>query len=394
MKFLFIIPSITNYFTFLEDIALELEEGGHDIVVASSTKHISDINCYDRKVVGRLIDIEFPRGFELFAHLRVAKKLEAIVEQIRPDVINVHFSAAMFTTALAKKQEWPPTYSTIHGLAFPILKGWRKLAVGTAERWAAKRMDKVILLNEYDRNALLKHKAVSHIHVLDSYGLGCDLEKFDRRNISEEIKLKYHRRLGIKNEDFVFIFVGRQVDFKGFDKLVRAFLGVYEDHKNLKLILVGGKDNIHPTNLTSAEELRMKQCPGIINVGWKENVQEYLTVADVNIFPSTREGMPVNLMESLAMGVPVITTDSRGCNEVVIHGVNGLLLDDITVDSIMKLMLELYLNREKLGQFSVNALAMRHNYDRQDFIKEMVLLLEPSEATMVAAKRGLSLTLH
>lgn len=376
MKYLFIIPSITNYFTFLEDISEDLTKSGHEVFLASSSNHISDIDCYNRSIHGKLIEVAFPRGFEWQKHLDAAKQLREIVEDLAPDVINVHFSAAMFTTAIAKREHWPPTIAMIHGLAFPILKGWRKIAIGAAEKWSAKKMDQLILLNESDKSELQGIVNEKRISVLNSFGLGCDLSKFSQTTIPEETKIRYHRRLGVREEDFVFIFVGRQVDFKGFDKLIRAFLLLYGEHKNLKLILVGARDHIHPTNLSDDEELKMRQCPGIINVGWKENVHDYLCVADVNVFPSEREGMPVNLMESLALGVPVITTDSRGCNEVVEHDLNGILLKKNTVEEIAAQMLYLYQDPEQLEKLKKGALEFRSRFDRKMFITEMLHIFE------------------
>ena len=376
MKILFIIPSITNYFTFLEDLAKELQEQSHQVYLATSTHHISKIDCYDRPVYGELVELEFPRGFEWNKHLIAARQLRVIVNRVQPDIINVHFSAAMFTTAIAKEPHWPLTSAMIHGLAFPILTGWRKLAIGSAERWAAKKMDSIILLNQTDKRALSNYVPAEKITVLNSFGLGCDLEKFDRSLIPMERDEMFHRRLGVRKGDFVFIFVGRQVHFKGFDKLIRAFLSLYGDHKNMKLILVGAKDNIHTTNLSPNEEEEMRKCPGVINVGWKENVSDYLLVADVNVFPSVREGMPVNLMESLAMGIPVITADSRGCNEVVLHNKNGLLLKKNDVSQLKEAMLRLFKNRDLLHELSQNAMAGRSQFDRSHFIKEMVDFFE------------------
>jgi len=304
--------------------------------------------------------------------MKAAREIQKIVDDIKPDVINVHFSAAMFTLALAKKDNWPACVAMIHGLAFPILKGWRKLAIGSAEKWAARKMDAVILLNEIDKKALSRSLEPDKIFVLQSFGLGCNLDRFDMENMSQDRNILFHRRLGVKKDDFVFIFVGRQVHFKGFDKLIRAFLQLYGIHKNMKLILVGAKDNIHSTGLTANEEDRMKKCPGIINVGWKENVNDYLQVAQVNVFPSEREGMPVNLMESLAMGIPVITTDSRGCNEVVDHKRNGLILKKNTVEELVSAMLRLYEDPQLLKALSETALNGRARFDRDLFIQEMI----------------------
>ena len=157
-----------------------------------------------------------------------------------------------------------------------------------------------------------------------------------------------------------------------FDHIIRAFLTLYGQHKNMKLLLVGAKDHIHSTNLTPKEEKALKNCPGIINVGWKENVSDYLLVADVNVFPSEREGMPVNLMESLAMGIPVITSDSRGCNEVVRHNINGLLLKNNSVQELSDNMLTLFNDHDLRKTLSENALNDRNRFDRSLYIAEMV----------------------
>src|SRR5436190_23345297 len=94
----------------------------------------------------------------------------------------------------------------------------------------------------------------------------------------------------------------------------------------VKLLLVGERDPLHPTGLSALEERSVQENPDVVSVGWVSDVSKYLAVAQVNVFPSSREGMPVNLMESLAMGVPVITSDSRGCRDVVTHNVDGLII--------------------------------------------------------------------
>lgn len=370
MKILFVIPSITNYFTFLEDLVNALIDAGEEVHLATSTQHISDISCYQRDLRCTLHDINFPRGFALLSHLKAASLLDELVNEIKPDLINVHFSAAIFTAALAKKKSWPYSMGTFHGLSYPIIKGWQKMVIGIAEKWAARQMDLVYVLTEDDRENLERSTGKNKVRAFRSFGLGCDLNTFDYTAIPDVKSQRLKDELGIKTGDFVFIFIGRQVHFKGFDKIIKAFLKLYDVHSNFKLILVGAKDNIHSNNLTPAEELTMKKCPGIIPVGWRENVSDYLSISDVNVFPSIREGLPVNLMESLAMGVPVITINSRGCRDVIIHQIDGLVLEENTVQALAEAMLLLYKNPEMLKRLSNNCHRARFRFDRQNFINE------------------------
>ena len=376
MRVLFVIPSITNYFTFLEDIAIKLCEEGNEVFLATSTKHISNINCYHREVHGELMEIEFPRGFEWVEHIRASKQLNQIVTKVKPDLVNVHFSAALFTAAIAKNKHWPETIGTIHGVSFVMEKGWRRIALGFAESWAAKRMDKVYVLTEDDRKALSNKSAKINTDVIWSYGLGCDLNQFNIDNVSEKRREELRNKYNIRKDHFVFIFVGRQVHFKGFDKLIRAFVDLYSRDIKLKLLLVGDKDNIHSTNLDRTEEKIQNNCPGIVKVGWQENVHEYLSIAHVNVFPSIKEGMPVNLMESLAMGVPVITVDTRGCRNVVTHEHDGILIQNQDVEELKEKMLFMYENRDELERMKQNALSERAKFDRKYFIKDQLELYD------------------
>jgi glycosyltransferase involved in cell wall biosynthesis len=125
-------------------------------------------------------------------------------------------------------------------------------------------------------------------------------------------------RLGIEPGHLVFIFAGRFVAFKGFDLTVRTFLQIAGTNPELRLLFVGAFDPLHPSGLTPAEDHAYKNCAQIIDAGYTDDVASYLAISDAMVFPSQPEGMPVCLMEALAMGVPVVTRASRGCRDVVL----------------------------------------------------------------------------
>lgn len=376
MKLLFVIPSITNYFTFLEELITALTSRGHEVHLATSRKHIARISEYRREIKCPVHDIDFPRAIDPFRHYAAAKKVKNLVHDIKPDIVNIHFSAALFTAMLGKDEKWPITTGTIHGLGSPLISGWRKAIISRAEKWSTARADEVYVLTQDDREYLQKLTSRANVKVLQSFGIGCDLNRFDKSKIDPEKISELRRELGIENNDFVYIFIGRQTHFKGFEKVVRAFLKTKQTHPNSKLLLVGEKDRIHPTSLKSKFEKALKTDPSIIKVGWRENVQDYLALAQLNVFPSEREGLPVNLMESLAMGVPVLTVNSRGCRDVVRHGVDGVVIQSSSVEALSEAMGQLQDDKEKLVEYSKNALSGRERFDRQHFIKTQFDIFE------------------
>ena len=376
MKLLFVIPSITNYFTFLEGLIDALTKRNHEVHLATSRKHIARITAYRREIKCEVHDIDFPRALDPIRHYIAAKKVKKLVHEIDPDIVNIHFSAALFTAMLGKDNQWPVTTGTIHGLGSPLISGWRKAIISRAEKWSTSRVDEVFVLTEDDRHYLKKLTSDANVKVLESLGIGCDLDRFDRSKISPEKIQRLNLDLGITKEDFVYIFIGRQTNFKGFDKVVKAFLETKKTHPHSKLLLVGEKDRIHPTSLKPKFEKALKTDKSIIRVGWRENVQDYLEISHLNVFPSDREGLPVNLMESLAMGVPVLTINSRGCRDVVRHNIDGIVINETSVEALANTMRELQDDRTKLIELSKNALAGRDRFDRKHFIEKQFEIFE------------------
>lgn len=212
------------------------------------------------------------------------------------------------------------------------------------------------------------------VFIIPTKGLGCDLEKFNALSFSDESKSKLRISLGIKENDFVLCFTGRFVRFKGFDKVVRAFRILIENRKitNLKLILIGGKDQAHPTGLNEEEEAWVNEADDVINIGFTTNVQDYLSITDLFIFPSEKEGMPVCIIEALAMNTPVITANARGCNDLISNEVNGVLLNENTPEEIANQVLFLRSNEFIYNSIRGNIARERDLMDRNLFVKQQV----------------------
>jgi len=147
---------------------------------------------------------------------------------------------------------------------------------------------------------------------------------------------------------------------------------IYHAKSPYHLLLIGDKDYIHESGLNSTEEALLSNIPSIHQIGWMANIENFLAIADINVFPSSREGLPVNLMESLSMGVPVITINSRGCNEIVKHEVNGIIIDDDSVESLAEAMKQLSIDFVLRNKLSSNASTKREEYDRRKYIRQQL----------------------
>jgi glycosyltransferase involved in cell wall biosynthesis len=376
MKILLIITDYGSFNNFIGEVAVKLIGLGHQVhVICSNTKVINYEDKYAYREIGITFHfLDFPRSYNLLKQLKASKKIGSKIEEIKPDLINIHFTTAIFTTLLLGKPGFL-TVGTIHGIGYPKVKGQIKSKVfEIIEKFCFKMLDQIYLINNFDYE-LVKELYPEKAYMYNSYGVGCDFKKFDPTAISNELKSDFRSKLGIAPNDFVMSFTGRFVAFKGFDLVIRAMLDLSRgvEYKHIKLVLIGGKDPAHPTGLTKQEEdfyLRNKQ---IIRVGFTADVNLYLSISELFIFPSSKEGMPVCIMEALSMGVPVITLDSRGCNDLIKNGLNGVLLaENPKVKDIKEAILKMYRDREYLDQLKFNAMSGRKELDRDMYVADQI----------------------
>jgi glycosyltransferase involved in cell wall biosynthesis len=116
--------------------------------------------------------------------------------------------------------------------------------------------------------------------------------------------------------------------------------------------------------------LGLQNDSSVLMPGWKEDVAEWFAISDLCVFPSEREGMPVCLMEALCMGVPVVTSDARGCRDVVRDGIDGVILKD-ALSTLLALRIKgIVQSPDELKVMQENALKRRSCFDRNLFVQE------------------------
>jgi lipopolysaccharide/colanic/teichoic acid biosynthesis glycosyltransferase/glycosyltransferase involved in cell wall biosynthesis len=374
MRLLLVIPKLFSYRSFLRELCLSMVADGAEVHLACSHDKRSGEDVLTEDDGIRVHGIEFPRGMNPATHLRAARELNQLVELIEPDIVHAHFSAAIFTTALARTVRWPATFATFHGVAFLAMTGWKAALLRLAETWAARRFDGVWVLTDDDCEGLRAAARGAVVHRLPGFGMGCDLEKFTP--VSATTRTAVRAKLGFEPGEVVFAFVGRFTDFKGFGLVARAFLRLAETNPNVRLLLIGARDGLHPTGLTAAEEQALKASGRAVETGERNDVESCLAAADAMVFPSRREGMPVCLMEALALGVPAITADTRGCREVVRDGIDGLVLRDHGIESLCAAMQRVAGDASLRAKWAAQALAGRDRFSREHFVAAQKRLYE------------------
>ncbi|MFD2743001.1 MULTISPECIES: glycosyltransferase [Sphingobacterium] len=374
MKIQFVITDYGSFNNFLGDVAVHLIHLGHRVQVVCSLDRVIDVeDHYDYLGEGILFDyVDFPRGFNLWKHWQASRSIHKLIAKFNPDVVSIHFTTGIFTTTFRSRLN-VRTIGTFHGLGYPAVEGFIKRAIyKIVESHSLKRIDQSWVLNRSDYDLVKNEFPTIDINLLKTKGLGCNLGRFNKANFTDVQDRKLRDTLGIKSEDFVVCFTGRFVFFKGFDKVVRAFSKVMQDHPeaNVKLLLIGGNDRAHPSGLNEKEERWIHESEHVKCIGFTKKVEEYLSISDLFLFPSEKEGMPVCIIEALAMGVPIITTSSRGCADLVVDGKNGIVLKENTIEEIAKQLFRVMSNRALINEFKANIEQERPSLGRNNFVQQ------------------------
>lgn len=191
-------------------------------------------------------------------------------------------------------------------------------------------------------------------------GSGVNLEKFQPTPIPSEP---------------AFLFIGRLIKDKGIVEYLEASKAIKGRYPNVRCLVVGPFDS-NPSSLTP-EELQPYIYDGIIEYfGEQADVRPFITQCSTYVLPSYHEGTPKTVLEAMAMGRPIITTDAPGCRETVQQGVNGYLVGVQDVQGLTQKMEHLIANPElckKLGEASLKIAREKYDVKRvnQDILHTM-----------------------
>ena len=199
---------------------------------------------------------------------------------------------------------------------------------------------------------------------------GVDTSFFKNTKTKDE-QNQIRDNLKIQEDDFVITFVGRIVKDKGINELVESFVYLSKKYDNLKLLLVGDyEESLNP--IKSENKERIDSDDSIITMGFQKDIRKFLSISDLFILPSYREGLPNSLIEAGSFGVPLLASDINGCNEIIQENETGILVEKKSVESLTEGIVKLIEDKELYYKIKSNIRnEMIKKYDQEYFWKEL-----------------------
>lgn len=297
----------------------------YDVEIITSYSHNTrGIEAYENVPIRH---IEFNRKINLLKDFKVLIKLLIYFHKIKPDIIYTLTPKAGLLGMIAS---WlyrvPLRVHNVVGLPLMEAKGKRKVILAVTERITYFCATHVYANSFNLKNYIQKHLTCKDVNVIAQGSVnGVDVDWFCD-TVDFETKQNLKKQLDVKNGDFVITFVGRIVKDKGINELISAFNTLSQSYKHLKLLLIGDlEEELDPISEKSKEIIH--QHEQIVHVGFQQDIRMFLSITDLFVLPSYREGLPNVLIEAGSYGIPLLATNINGCNEVIIHEKNGLLID-------------------------------------------------------------------
>ncbi len=274
----------------------------------------------------RTVEVPMERKISLWKDVRSLLRLVRLFREERPHIVHsMTPKAGLLCMIAARITGVPIRVHTFTGLLFPTATGIKRRILIATDRITCWCATHIIPEGEGVKKDLIVHGITRKpIAVVGNGNVnGIDLAFFDPQLYTPDFISAQRASIGLTDDDFVFIFVGRLVKDKGLNELIAAFRKIENPHA--KLLLVGRYEpDLDPLETETMEEI--KSNPDIVEVGWQTDVRPWLALSDTFILPSYREGFPNVVLQAGAMGLPSIVTDINGSNEIIIDGENGLII--------------------------------------------------------------------
>lgn len=255
------------------------------------------------------LQVDFSRSpLSIKRHLNAYKKIVRLLKENDYEFIHTHTPIASAIARLAAKKTHTKVIYTAHGFHFyhgAPLKNW--VLFYPIEKHLSRYTDILITINKEDYNRAKEKFKSSQIFYVP--GIGVDIEKINMCCVDIEHK---RTELGLKENDIMLLSVGELSERKNHEAVIRALKVLNND--KIKYFIVGkGQLKEYLENLISDMNLQNQ----VTLLGFRTDVLELCKSADIFIFPSLQEGLPVALMEAMACKTIVLCSAIRGNTDLI-----------------------------------------------------------------------------
>ena len=347
-KVLFLVNHEIVIYNFRKEIVERLLSEGYEVIISSphgkKIDELISMGCQFEEVNMDRHGTNFINEFNLLYYY------SKLFDKIKPDIILGFTIKPNIYGAIAAKKRNIPFVANITGLGSAVENAGvlQKFTIGLY-KFAFTDIKTVFFQNEENRQFFIDNNIAIDKHKILP-GSGVNLEQFypiHQKKIGDRIS---------------FLFIGRLMREKGIEEYLEAANSLIDTHNNLEFQILGSFEEEEYKKI-----LEDNKNPNIKYLGISSDVRNEIKNVDCVVNPSYHEGMSNVLLESAAMGKPLLASNIPGCKEIIEDGQNGFLFKSQSTDSLKNVIIKfIKLNqeeREVMGRKSRNKI--KKEFDRQ-----------------------------
>lgn len=292
------------------------------------------------------------RSINLVEDYKGYKEIKAIIRDFKPDIVHTHASKAGTLGRLAAyNMKVPIIVHTFHGHVFHSYFGKLKTSLyKNIERYLAKRTSKIVAISEIQKKELAELHRIGPSDKFEVVNLGFNLIKFTENK--DEKRAAFRTKFKIQPDNIAIGIVGRLVHIKNHELFIRAIANLKTNGiNNIRAFIIGdGELRDELSNLCKDLNIDYSwdsDTPATIQfTSWIKDMDQAYPGMDVIALSSLNEGTPVTLIEAQASGLPIVSTNVGGIEDIVLKGKTALLSDSEDLIEFSKNLNEIVVNAE------------------------------------------------
>ncbi|MDF9760408.1 glycosyltransferase involved in cell wall biosynthesis [Peribacillus simplex] len=363
MKVMILSSYAPTLFYFREDMMKAMINNGHEVIAAAP----EPVEEWGHKFKERNIKYVSIQGIERTGTnpIKDINGFFSILNQIKkekPDKVFAYQAKTIIYGCIAAKFAGVKgIYALMGGLGSVFRnngqKSFARDILKIEYKYAFYVCDKVFFQNKDDCNEIIKADLIKKNKIVMINGSGVNLDKFTEKKIPDNP---------------VFLFVGRIIRDKGIIEYTEAAKIVKEKYPEARIQILGYFDT-NPTAIKE-EEIYEYVNKGVIEyLGSSDDVRPFLEKSSVYVLPSYHEGTPKSVLEAMATGRPIITTDAPGCRETVVNNINGFLVPVKNANKLAEKMIWMIEHKEEVERMGQESLRICKEKFDVNKVNEVIL---------------------
>ena len=350
-----------------------LHEHGCEVHVAARD-NLAEKNGMKLDFVEKVYNVPFSRSPKSLDNLKAYKEMKKIISAGSYDVIHCNTPMGGIVTRLAAqkaRKRGTEVIYTAHGFHFykgAPKKNW--LVFYPIEKLFSRLTDKLITITQEDYE-LAKKKF--HCKVYRIHGVGVSEKRYFPAD--EQMKSDLRKELGYTDDEKLILCIGELLPNKNQSMAIRMMAELVKEFPEAKLLLAGNgpeKENLEAL----IAEFGLEEHVDML--GYCTYLEKYQKAVDLGVSCSKREGLPLNVVESMLSRTPVVLSNNRGHRELVQDGKTGFLVNVNDDKAMLERIIQLIKDEKLREQIADNAYVYALDYGFKSVKKELDKIYYPN----------------